>query len=462
MAGIGFKLRNMIDRKHGLIHSVKSYGYAVIVLNGPMFMCIVAVFIIQLILGTSKYSGIPSERILTTVTYSFILSTILTSIYSMVLTRYVSDCLHKKEFQKIMPSLYGAMVFAVILSIAASISLILFAGMKYQYGIMLSILYSIVSIISLETIYLSAVKNYKSISLGFLAGNILIVLMLLFIKQVPPQFSLNYILLSFDSGFALTAIILIYQIRKAFGEGNGNFMEWTRYIIKYPSLITIGFCYTFSLYFLSLFYRFTDTGSFINGFLTVKTGFDLPFYLAVLGFIPGLVYFSIRFETSLHTSCNAFYLSINNNGTLDEIDYNLYSLKVTVKYCYIKLALIQTIITLIMLSLPLIICKNIETGFPSYYTFCILTLGMNSSLLMYVSMIVILYFDARNFAFLISLIYLALNALLTIITYLVHLNLICIGFMTASILSLIISIVFLVIFFKNIKKYAFMMFPNLD
>lgn len=455
MAGIGFHLRNIIDCDHGLFHSIKSYGFAVATINGPMILCITAAGIAQFILGGKSYSGIPSDRILTTIMHAFVMSAFMIGGYSLVLTRYVSDCIHDRKFEKIMPSVYGAIIPAAALCILISASIVFFAGMELQYGISISVLYSDISIIGLLTIYISAVKDYRSITAGFLTGNAFTVLALLFLIFIPQRWSLLYIIIAFDAGFSLTAALLAYKLRKTFGEGTGSSMEWIRYFKKYPSLALTGLFYTAGLYFSCVYYRFSDSGSFINGFMAVKPEFDLPFYFAVLGMIPGLVYFTVRFETALYADCNTFFSTMASDGTYDEIDFSARNLVGTIKYSYIKLALVQSCVTLLMLVISFMSAHAVNFG--KCAVFWAYTIGMSSTLLMYVSKIVVLYFDARSHALMIASAYFLLNISFTVITDKFSLAPPGIGFMSASILSVIMATVIMIKFTKNIGSYAFMM-----
>lgn len=457
MAGIGFQLRKVIDSRHGLLHSIKSYGFAVVTINGPMVLCIVGMSIIRIILGNSIYSGVPSERILTTITYSFIVATIITGGFSLVLTRYVSDCIYKKDYSKVVPSFYGGVIFSIILSIAVSSGLVVFEGMKVEYGLSISILFSCVSIIWVEMIYLSAVKNYKAITKGFFLGNAIVVFLMVFIRLIPQEWQLHYIFLCFNTGFSIAAALLMRLIVGLFGEGTGGFIEWTKYFKKFPSLSMMGIFYYTGLYFACIYFRFTDKSGFVDGFMVAKSEFDIPFYLAVLGIIPGLVYFVVRLETALHTECTMFYSAISKEGTYDEINFFMKNVISTVKQYYIKLGLVQGIVLLIMLLIPFTLIQNDEMLFSKYAVFWVLTIGMSATLLMYVAKIVILYFDGRLHALRMVLVYMILNVILTLCIDNYVTGIQGTGFMISSIISMLVAVAIMVNFLRNLMNNTFIM-----
>lgn len=453
MAGIGFELKKMIDSGNGLLHTVKSYGLAAATINGPMVLCMITVSIARCLLGNGEHCGIPADAVLTTITYAFILSSIITGSYSLVLIRYISDCIYNKEYSKVFPSLLGAIIPALFFSIAASLGMVLWGGLKIEYSISVSTLFSVVSIVWLEMVYLSAVKNYKAIIKGFFLGNILGIFLLVFTGTVSEGWKLQYVFFSFTIAFTVTAALLMYQIRKFFRGGLRGAIEWIGYFKKFSSLFLTGLFYTLGLYFLCIYYRFCSGEIFINGLIAMKPEFDLPFFWAVLGIIPGLVYFSVRFETLLHTHCRELYSKINNNGTGSEIDHCIKNVITTVKYCCIKLALVQATVMLSMLLAAIAKMKMNET----VYVFFVLTIGLSTTIFMYAIMLIVLYFDGRGCALIISSIYMSLSIILTLFFNNSASGLAGLGFMIASVTSMLISIILLIIFMLNIKNYIFIM-----
>jgi polysaccharide biosynthesis protein PelG len=305
----------------------------------------------------------------------------------------------------------------------------------------------------LEMIYLSAVKNYKSILKGFLAGNIIEILMIILIGSIPDGWKIQYVFLCFNTGFTVTAGFLMYQISIFFGEGTGGVTKWAGYIKKFPSLFMTGLFYSLGFYFLYINYRFSSGEIFVQGFMALKPEFDLPFFWAALGIIPGLVYFSTRLETALYMDSRELYLKINNNGTGAEIDYCTQNVVSTVKYYCIKLALVQAIVMLFMLLIPFATMEITKT----VYVFWMLTVGLCATLFMYAVILVVLYFDGKGYALMISFIYMSLNIILTLFFNHYVAGLIGFGFMAGSVISMIISIILLMIFMANLKNYIFIM-----
>jgi|GEM_PF-821896 len=455
MAGIGFQLKRIIEKDTGFIHSIKSYGVAVMSLNGPMLLCLFAISIAGLLLRNDTYSSIPRDNILVTITYAFVISSITTGTYSLILTRYISDCIYQKEYKKVMASFYGGMFPAVIFSFLISCALVVFAKLQIEYALCIMILLSLVSIIWLEMIYLSAVNDNKGISVGFVAGNILIVIMLLFLGLIPVKWELLYVFLCFISGFFVTALLLLIQIRNVFEEEDKSYFKWLSYMKKFPDLWLTGLFYTFGIYFPCLYYRFSSDDFISNGFLTLQKDFDFPFYIAVLSIIPGLVFFVVKFETELHIKCNELFSAISNYGTYNEIKFFMGSVKRTILHFFYRFCIVQLAVMSLVLFFSFNVGKGPFVDFKSYFVLWMCVLAMGFTLIMYVAKIVLLYFDERSFAYYISAFYMAAVIFMTM--FINKDGLQGLGFMIASALSAILAYLLLLFFIKKMKYQVFMM-----
>lgn len=454
MAGIGFQLKRIIEEDNGFIHSIKSYGLAVVALNGPMLLCLLAISIAGLLLNIDTYSSVPRDNILVTITYSFVVSSITTGTYSLILTRYISDCIYQKQYSKVMASFYGGMIPAIFFSILISISLFMFAGLRIEYAVGVMLLLSIVSMIWLEMIYLSAVNDNKGITIGFLAGNTVIILMLLLLRFIPKEFELIYIFLSFITGFFVTALLLMVQIRSVFKEGDKCYFEWLSYMKKYPDLWLTGLFYTLGLYFPCLYYRFTSENFIVNGFLTMQKDFDMPFYISVMCIIPGLVFFSVKFETQLHTKCNEFFSAITNYGTYNEIKFLMERLKKTILYFFYKLCIVQLTVLSTVIFFSFKFGNGSLNNFKTHFILWMCIIAMSATLIMYVAKIVLLYFDERLFAFIIASFYAIAVALMTILINKDGFQ--GTGFMVASVSTAILAYILMKVFLRKLRNLVFM------
>ena len=107
MAGIGFELRKIYN-EDSLFSKQKAYAYAGIVYTGPMLLGILltaGVVVLTMVAGISENER---DYILSNLTYAIIFSLVITSLFSLVVTRFVADMLYEKKFETIIPSFYAS------------------------------------------------------------------------------------------------------------------------------------------------------------------------------------------------------------------------------------------------------------------------------------------------------------------------------------------------------------------
>ena len=145
MAGIGFELRKIYN-EDSLFSKQKAYAYAGIVYTGPMLLGILltaGVVVLTMVAGISENER---DYILSNLTYAIIFSLVITSLFSLVVTRFVADMLYEKKFETIIPSFYassalmliiGTPLYALYLALASrSLASILFHHLTVPHEIL--------------------------------------------------------------------------------------------------------------------------------------------------------------------------------------------------------------------------------------------------------------------------------------------------------------------------------------
>ena len=169
LAGIGFELRKLF-KEEGIIPTVKAFSYSSAMTAGPMLLCIALVLVVKEMMEMSGGMRIESELFVATMTYGFIFSIILTSGFAMVLTRFVADKVYEGEYEKIIASFYGALLLT--LPIAAFVAITFLSGVSESglYKLVAYLLFMILVVIWLQTVYMSALKDYARIFKSYVIG----------------------------------------------------------------------------------------------------------------------------------------------------------------------------------------------------------------------------------------------------------------------------------------------------
>ncbi len=261
MAGIGVRL-NRIFSKNTITTSLIGFGYSMVITVAPMFLVIIAIIIMQALLGFSRIGYADRELYSCTVLYIFIFSLLTAAPFNAVLSKYMSDVIYKEQFEDILPCYYLGLILNVTLSCLVGIP---FCIWEYLVGevALFYVFMGFCGFISLvlvfySMLYLSICKDYKKISFYFFLGmltTVLLSLLLVYLLGVPVS---EAMLFSLDVGFMVIGCLELALIRSYFRENSGRYREVLQYFKKYWLLVVTNFLYILGLYIHNFVFWSTD------------------------------------------------------------------------------------------------------------------------------------------------------------------------------------------------------------
>jgi hypothetical protein len=164
MAGIGFELRKLLKRD-SYIGLFQAYAYASIIGAGPWVLSIVGI----LIIGVLSISVVVPEYMITqfqtSVTYLIAGSLIVTGPIQLAFTRFIADRLYEKTESRVLPNFIGVMLLVTVVCGMLGLALIAFAfqGLNNLYRLLMLTGFVLLANIWVATIFLSGLKQYRSI-----------------------------------------------------------------------------------------------------------------------------------------------------------------------------------------------------------------------------------------------------------------------------------------------------------
>ena len=120
MAGIGVRL-NRIFSKNTIATSLIGFGYSAVITVAPMFLVIMAVMLMEILLGVSKLGYASRELYSCTVLYIFIFALLTAAPFNAVLSKYMSDVIYEETYEDILPCYYIGLMMNIVLSCAIGI-----------------------------------------------------------------------------------------------------------------------------------------------------------------------------------------------------------------------------------------------------------------------------------------------------------------------------------------------------
>lgn len=319
MAGIGFELRKAISDN---AKTKKIHGYigATFSSSGSMIIGIVLFCIIQFAAKMQKIDQSISDQFMCYVTTAMFISMIIVSVFSLVLSRYVSNMLYAGKTEKIMPSLIGGAVCVTVAGglifsffmIASSLTATIFSSLLF--------LFFALNICWLLMTYISLLRDYKQVVIAFCTA-FLIAIVLLIVICFLTELSVSAMILVLSAAFATVDIILFKSLYKQFSKQDNSLFEFFNEFKNNLSLIFVGlFLMIGMLGHFGIVWYLSSAGVSVAPFFRFSSRYDFPAIVAYFSTIPAAIYFITLFETAFSESYQKYFYVLGNGGSTDEVN----------------------------------------------------------------------------------------------------------------------------------------------
>lgn len=318
MAGIGFEINKILSRQ-GYAAMLQAYGYAGLVGSGPWLVAVASLGMLGVLLKGS--SGDNEVRLFfVSVSMIYGVTLILTGPLQLVLTRHTSDL----EFVGKRAAIFPAFVVSIALT-AASFSMLgvlLFLGFvpgPLPFRLAAAALTAAVACVWVANVFLSALKDYHTLLLGFGFG---FGLSLVLAWQGGKMWGIAGAMVGFVAGqFGLLLILC----RAIFSElGTPNLHEATSFFsgfIRYWDLALGGLFYNLGIWIDKFLYWWADPrADQVAGILYASPIYDRVVYFSFLTIVPGMAVFLLKLETEFALANSQFYDMVLRKGTFAQVE----------------------------------------------------------------------------------------------------------------------------------------------
>jgi uncharacterized membrane protein len=458
MAGIGFELKKLFKGK-GVLSNIKAYIYSVMVSLGPFILATIMIVSIQLLLVFMDKPIKEKELFIATVIYAFIFAQIITSGFTMIITRFVSDMLYTKKLDRILSSLYGIIMLVIPISAVPSILFLWGSPLSLEIKLVSYLLFMEVTITYLIMVYLTALKDYMKIVKAFSWGvGLTLALSYIFLRFTSLDTVLGMII-AMNTGF-LVIISLLHSYLKSFfrissEKGPRKYFYFLTYFDRFYSLFFMSFFYTLGLYIHNFLFWGSSLGVKISSTYVYAPLYDVPSFYAFLSVMPSMVVFVVSLETSFYEKYRAYYSLITGKGNYADIE-NARKSMAWVLWSEIRNVMeLQIFFSLIFVVAGFYFLPTIGISALSFDIFLLLVIGAYCNIILLVIILVLLYFEDRRGALFISATFLILNGVFTYGTLLIGERAYGFGFFIAAFFSLIAALIELRTYLNNINYHTF-------
>lgn len=454
MAGVGFELRKLFNKKEGYVDTIKAYSISAIVTEGPMILCILMLFGLRYLISEFNGTYLEKDIFVITITYTMIFSMLFSNSIILFVSRYVSDCLYEKKYEDILSAFYSAVLFVLLLGGTISGIFIATLDLYYVYKIIIFIQFNIVMITWIQLTFLSALKKYTNILMGFFIAVIVAIIVAIGLMYGGVNPLMSALLGSCLGYFTILSIFLI-EIMSYYPKGNINLFKILEAVDKYKILLLIGLCMTLALYGHNFVMWGSEYSKSVLDVMRFCTMYDIPTFYGSMSIIFMLVIFTVSLETNFYIKYKEYFNTVLYGGRYKDVQQAYKNMKKVLLDEILKMCQVQFFFTIMICMFGVVVLKQtgMDTNMIDIFRklcFAYYFYGVQRCLI-----IVLLYFDDRKGALISSIVFLITSILFSFITRGLGIEYYGIGFFVAALVSAVVSLIRLHMYLDNLDYNVF-------
>jgi len=302
-------------------------------------------------------------------------------------------------------------------------------------------------------IFITLLKKYMTIFLAYILG---MILSFGAVYLLGRDYKLGGAMAGFSIGQVSILIMLLILIRHYIKPGSifREIKPLISYFSKYKYLLGAGVFYSAGIWIDKIALWFY-AGSHVEGtYLVLFEPYDITVYFANLTLIPGLVYFMVFSETNFYVRLRRFLLKISTR-TFTEIQEEKFRLLNTMKVSLREQSIFQGVITVGLMVVAGSINENFLGGLSSPTTLRIVLSGVFFHLLFLTLLTFLFYLERYKEAFITQICFFSVNFGGTLYFAGMSTPVYGVGYLTAGILTSILSGLYLTRAIKTMDRRIF-------
>ena len=440
MAGIGFELKRLFRRK-GLFATMRAYGYAGIVCTGPMLLGVLLQVGILVLCGLWGVGRANQDLLVCMVTYTLLASLLLTSFFSMPVTRFLADMLFAEREDEILPSFWGSNAIMLVAGTVLYGVFLLFSGATLLQGLLCLWLFNIMIVNWNGMSYLTAIKDYRGILCSFaaaigvacLCALAALALGLPSVEGLLASIALGYgVMLAWD-------VVLLYRYFPQSDRSPWLFLQW---LDQFMPLALTGLLTNLGLFAHLVIIWAGPIGVQVKGLFYGAPYHDVPALIAFLTILVTTVNFVVSVEVNFYPRYRDYYSLFNDGGVVGDIvvaeEEMLSTLNSELRFCALK----QLFVTAAVISLETTVLSALPLGFNNlmhgyFRTLCV---GYGLYAVGNTVMLILLYFTDYKGAVLASGLFAGVAGLATAVSLLLPQQFYGFGFLLGAAVFFIVAL----------------------
>lgn len=405
MAGIGFELRRILSRDT-FSSQLRAYLYAALISAGPWMLSILCIAVLGLFRGAGMNPH-AHEVFRATTTLTYALSLILVGGVQLVATRFLADKLYINRPEHSLSAFFTAATMVLAIGLPIEYVLLQAFLLPLLYKLVAAALFGVISLIWLGMIVLSAVKDYTSIVLAFVAGTL---------ASIAGAFIFGswYGLVGFFTGYAVgQALLFFWLLARILAEFRpADIWDWElfAYFGKYWELALVGFLYNAAIWADKMVFWTAPDARLITPWFHTHDLYEAPVFYAYLSVVPMMSIFLVRIETTFYEHYRNYYGRILERAPLSAIVEERHGMVRALKQSLREVFISQGSLTLLCIAFAPDIAALTRLDPLQISILRIALLGAFLQALFSLVMVVLFYFDLRREVLILSITFLLSNS----------------------------------------------------
>lgn len=454
MAGVGFELKKLFKKKGGYFSILKGYAVSAIVTEGPMILCIMMLFAVRQLLKVFGTSYGTQEMYLITTTYIMIFSLIFSNTVLMFISRFTSNCIYENRMRDILPSFYATVFWVLIISGFLGGIYVAYLDKPLLHKLINWIQFMIMLIVWIQMSYLSAIKKYVRVLIGFVAAALTAILLAVLFMYAGME-PLTAAFLASAAGYAVMAVMYMQEMIRYFPEGEANLFVFFPALDTYNDLIVTGFLTALGLYGHNFVFWFSEYRVEVIRGMVYCMKYDITSFFASITIIPFLVIFVVALEVNFYKCYKKYFDTILCDGTYDDIVFENANLRKTLFRELSHVFEIQFFIEIVCITFVGNFLSTIGFDREMVIMFRYLCMGYCFYVLVKSVIILLMYFDERIGALMVSAVFAFTSIGFSVLTLITGIETYGLGFVAAAVLS---SVYGLFLLYRYVNKLEYNVF----
>ncbi len=392
MAGIGFVLRKL-TRQDDLLGILQGFAHSALASNGPWLFTVLALGGLSLF-AVDAGNRIALDEFRLVIVYNFSLSLVFSGPLLVVITRVLADAIYDADVRRAPSMLAGSAMLMVATQLPPALLLYFSIGSFEPAVALLAVLNLLaVSCLWLVSVFLSALKDYRSITNAFLAGMLTALGAGWALRDTPNAAGL---LAGFTGGVVTTLSLLLAKILAEYPYTVRRPLEFLPKFRPYWMLALSGLVYNVAIWVDKwVMWSAPEAVTAPSGLVTYPH-YDSAMFLAYLTITPSMAIFMMVVETRFYEAYIHFYRELQRHANLERILANHRQLVRTLVEGMRNMMVIQGTVSVAVILLAPQIFEAAGLDFLQIGMFRLGVLGSLFQVLVLMLLILLAYFDFRG------------------------------------------------------------------